>query len=147
MNIHDILRPAPRSRHVRAVRLPLVTLAAVAAITGCTPREAIVESEPGRAAPAPSGGQQMLATLSSDLRMLAAAQEAFMADNGFYAARVSDLGFSASPGVRVNIIQGDRTGWSAVAASTSTDDECAMYEGDIRSPRNYLSAPGRVMCR
>jgi len=147
MSIHDILRSAPRSRHVRAARLPLVALAAVAVCAGCAPREAIVESEPGRAAPTPSGGEAVLTTLQSDLRMLAGAQEEFMSDNGYYAGRTSDLGFAASPGVRLNIIQGDRNGWSAVAASTSTDDECAMYAGDIRSPRGYLTGPGRVMCR
>lgn len=151
MSIHDILRSAPRSRHPRGVRLPriaLVALVAVAALTGCAQREAIVESEPGRgAAPAPAGDEEVQATLRSDLRMLADDQEEFRADNGYYAARVSDLGFTASAGVRLSIIQGDRNGWSAVAASTATDDECGMYTGNIRSPRGYLTSPGTAMCR
>lgn len=151
MSIHDILRSVPRSRHPRGVRTPriaLVGLVAVAALAGCAPREAIVESEPGRgAAPAPAGDEEVQATLRADLRMLADAQEDFRADNGYYAARTSDLGFTASTGVRLSIIQGDRNGWSAVAASTTTDDECGMYAGDIRSPRGYLTSAGTAMCR
>lgn len=151
MSIHDILRSTPRSRHPRRARFPgvtLVALFAVAAFTGCAPREAVVESEPGRgAAPAPAGDEQVQATLSSDLRRVADAQEDFLADNGYYATRASDLGFTASSGVRLSIIQGDRNGWSAIAASTTTDDECGMYAGDVRSPRGYLTAPGRAMCR
>jgi hypothetical protein len=34
-----------------------------------------------------------------------------------------------------------------VASSTTTDDECGMYQGDIRSPRGYLTSPGAVACR
>ncbi|HSM09758.1 MAG TPA: hypothetical protein VLA33_12195 [Gemmatimonadota bacterium] len=151
MSIHDILRSAPRSRHPRGARtsrIALVGLVAVAALAGCAPRQAIVESEPGRgAAPAPAGDEEVQATLRADLRMLADAQEDFRADNGYYAARTSDLGFTATTGVRLSIIQGDRNGWSAVAASTTTDDECAMYAGDIRSPRGYLTSPGTAMCR
>lgn len=152
MSIHDILRSRPRSRHPRGGRFPgapvLVVLVAVAALTGCAPREAIVESEPGRgAAPAPAGDEQVQTTLRSELRRLAGAQDQFMDDNGHYAARTSDVGFTASSGVRLSIIQGDRNGWSAVAASTATDDECGMYVGDIRSPRSYLTSPGTAMCR
>ena len=77
--------------------------------------------------------------------MLAGEQEAFMADNGYYAARLTDLGVTASSGVRLSIIQGDRNGWSATA--TSGDAECAMYVGDVRSPRGYLTEPGQVACR
>jgi len=151
MNIHHILRFAPRSRHPRGIGVPrvaLVGLVTVAVLGGCAPREAIVESEPGRGAtPAPAGDEQVQATLRSDLRRLAEAQEEFIADNGHYAARASDLGVTASGGVRLSIIQGDRNGWSAVAASTATDDECGMYAGDVRSPRGYLTSPGRAMCR
>lgn len=151
MSIHDILRASPRSRHPHGVRFPgvaLVALVAVAAFSGCAPREATVESEPGRGAvPAPAGDEEVQATLRADLRMLGDAQDEFRADNGFYAARTSDLGFTASAGVRLDIIQGDRNGWSAIAASTATDYECGMYAGDVRSPRGYLTSPGRAMCR
>ena len=141
MSIQHILRAKPPTRHV------CVLVAAVLVLAGCAPRQAIVESEPGRGTPTTSGGEDVPTTLRSDLRLLAGAQEEYLADNGYYAARATDLGFTASPGVRVSIIQGDRNGWSAVAASTSTDDECAMYAGDVRSPRGYLTSPGQAMCR
>lgn len=153
MSIHDILRVSPQSRHPRGVRFPrialvaLVAVVAVAALTGCASREAVVESEPGRNAPAPAGDEQVQNLLRSDLEMLADAQEEFRADNGYYAARTSDLGFTASARVRLDIIQGDRNGWSAVAASTATDDECGMYAGEVRSPRGYLTSPDTAMCR
>lgn len=141
MSIQHILHAKPPTRHV------CVLVAAVLALAGCAPRQAIVESEPGPGTPTTSGGEDVLTALRSDLRLLAGAQEEYLADNGYYAARATDLGFTASPGVRVSIIQGDRNGWSAVAASTSTDDECAMYAGDVRSPRGYLTSPGQAMCR
>lgn len=139
MSIRHILRRIPHGRH--AVVLAAGVLVAAA---GCAPRQAVVESEPGRAAPSASD-EETLATLRSDLRMLAGEQEEYAGENGYYAARLSDLGFTASPGVRISIIQGDRSGWSATASSG--DAECATYAGDVRSPRAYLTEPGRIACR
>lgn len=141
-----------RARPPRHDRRPGTALAAVApsfaaalgalvALASCAPRQAIVESEPGGRAPAAAGE----ATLRSDLLRLASAQEDYEADNGRYATHAADLGFTASTGVRVDIIQGDRNGWSAVASSGEA--ECAMYEGGIRSPRGYLTEAATVMCR
>lgn len=145
MSIRHILSRPPRRRQVgRGTAVALAALGALAASAACAPRQAIVESEPGRAAPAPAS-QETLATLRSDLGSLAAAQEAYEADHGHYAARTADLGFTASSGVRVSIIQGDRNGWSATA--TSGDAECAVYVGDVRSPRGYLTRPGEIACR
>jgi hypothetical protein len=116
-------------------------LGSLVALSACAPRQAIVESEPGRGTPTAAGE----ATLRSDLLRLASAQEDYETANGYYAARATDLGFTASAGVRIDVIQGDRNGWSAVASSG--DAECGMYEGDIRSPRGYLTEAGTVMCR
>lgn len=121
-----------------------LTVGVLVVAAACAPRQAVVESEPGRATPEPAD-EQVLATLRSDLRMLAGEQEEFAAENGYYAARLVDLGFTPSSGVRLSIIQGDRNGWSATAASG--DAECAMYAGDVRSPRGYLTEQGRVACR
>ena len=148
MSIRHIVHRRPPSRHERPPRRAVAPvfaalLGSLAALPACAPRQAIVESEPGRSTPTAAGE----ATLRSDLLRLASAQEDYEADNGYYAARATDLAFTASSGVRVDIIQGDRNGWSAVAASTATDDECGMYTGDIRSPRGYLTSPGTAMCR
>lgn len=146
VSIRHIVHRRHPSRHGRAPRRAVapvlaVLLGSLVVLPACAPRQAIVESEPGRGTPTAAGE----ATLRSDLLRLASAQEDYEADNGYYAARVTDLGFTASSGARVDIIQGDRDGWSAVAASG--DAECGMYEGGIRSPRGYLTEAGTVMCR
>lgn len=118
----------------------------VATLAACAPRQAIVESEPNPGAPT-ADGTDVVTTLRADLREIANAQEAFRAERGYYAARASDLEFTASPGVRVDVIQGDRAGWSAVASSTASDAECGMYQGEVRSPRGYLTESGVIGCR
>ena len=138
MSIVDILRTTARPRHLAC------TLAVVAVAAACSPRQARVESEPnpGAAAATPSAGEEALRV---DLRRLADAQERYVADNGYYASRPGDLGFTSSANIRVSIIQGDRNGWSAVAGSG--DDECGIFHGEVRSPRGYLTQPGQVACR
>lgn len=124
----------------------LAASVSLATLAACAPRQAIVESEPNSGAPT-ADGTDVLTTLRADLRDLADAQEAFRAERGYYAARTSDLAFSASPGVRIDVIQGDRAGWSAVASSRVGDAECGMYQGAVRSPRGYLTESGVIGCR
>ena len=124
----------------RTSAIGALALALAVAVSACAPREAIVESEPNPGVVSAGTG-----ALRADLDRLAAAQASYRADNRFYATRAADLGFTASSGVRVDIIQGDRSGWSATASSG--DAECAMYEGDVRSPRGYLTEAGRAACR
>lgn len=141
MSFRHIVHRRRSSRHGRPTVAPLPLAAAALLAAACAPRQAIVESEPGRAASAGAGQE----VLRSDLRRLADAQETYRAANGYYAVRTGDLRFTASAGVRVDILQGDRGGWSAVAASG--DAECGMYQGAVRPPRAYLSESGRVACR
>ena len=147
MNIRQTHHRTGRTPAARALRFPVIALLALGAFVGCAPRQAIVESDPNAGAPTTGGGGDVLTTLRADLRELADAQESFRADRGYYAARTSDLVFTASPGVRVDVIQGDRAGWSAVASSTSSDAECGMYQGEVRSPRSYLTDSGVIGCR
>lgn len=146
MRTRQTVHPAGRDRQARAPRLALIALLAAGAFVGCAPRQAIVESERNPGAPT-AGGSDLLTTLRVDLRDLADAQETFRAERGYYAARASDLAFTASPGVRVDVIQGDRAGWSGVASSASGDAECGMYQGEVRSPRSYLTESGVIGCR
>ena len=147
VSILHIVHPGRSPRHARGararrrVRALVAVVTAVALPTACAPRQAIIESEPGRGGQIAAGQE----ALRADLSRLASAQEEYEADNGFYAARTADLGFTASSGVRVDIIQGDRNGWSAVASSG--EQECGLYEGDIRAPRSYLTDSGQVACR
>ena len=118
-----------------------LALGLVALGLGCGPRQAIVTSEPNPAARAGVGNE----ALTADLQRLREAQAEYRRDNGYYASSSSGLGFSSASGVRIDIIQGDRAGWSATA--TSGDFECALYEGEVRSPRGYLTEAGRIGCR
>lgn len=143
MSIPDILRNVRRFGHASRAGAPgALVLGAFLALSACAPRQAVVESEPGRPGPAASVGE---AALGADLERLAAAQAEYEEERGYYAARTSALDFTASSGVRVDVIQGDRGGWSAVASSGG--DECALYVGDVRSPRAYVTRAGVVECR
>ncbi len=144
-SLHSDLHRAPSAG--AALRVGWLTAClAVAALAACAPRQAIVESEPNPGAPT-AGAADVETTLRADLRNLADAQEEFRAERGYYAGRANDLAFTASPGVRVDVIQGDRAGWSAVASSAASDAECAMYQGEVRSPRGYLTESGVIDCR
>lgn len=117
-----------------------VALAALAA-SGCGARQARVESEPNPGARSGVGNN----VLTGDLGRVRDAQAAYWRSHERYAGQMSDLAFTPSTGVRVDLIQGDRNGWSAIA--TSGDFECGMYEGSVRSPRAYLTETGTVKCR
>ncbi len=117
----------------------LIACLALAAAT-CS-RQAVVGSSPG----APGSGGSVEATLRTDLGSLHAAEERYFAANARYTNRLNQLDFAASPGVDVSIIQGDRRGYSAIA--TGGDRECAVFGGEARPPRGYVSQPGRVSCR
>lgn len=126
-------------RHT-AVPVLFVALATLAG-SACGARQARVESEPNPGARSGVGNN----VLTSDLGRVREAQAEYWRRNERYAGQMSDLGYTPSSSVRVDLIQGDRSGWSAVA--TSGDYECATFEGTVRSPRSYLTEAGVVGCR
>lgn len=126
---------------VHLSRMQRLAIVFVAVGLGCGPRQAVVTSDPNPAARTGVGNDVLMA----ELVRLQEAQAAFRRDNGYYASTASALGFAPVSGVRVDMLQGDRSGWSATAASG--DFECAMYEGQVRSPRGYLTTAGNVACR
>jgi type IV pilus assembly protein PilA len=69
-----------------------------------------------------------LATMKSDLRNLATAQEAYASDNnGVYATSVAEANFTPSSGVDITM-QNSGVGWGAVATySPATDKQCAIF--------------------
>jgi hypothetical protein len=107
-------------------------------MTGCA-RQAVVGSS------GTPGGDASEATLRSDLDALDAAEGRFNAANDRYTNQLGELEFSPSPGVEVSIVQGDRRGYSAIAATD--DSECAVFGGEARPPRSYVTQPGLVGCR
>ncbi len=116
-------------------------IACVALLAAACSRQAVVGSSPGT----PGTGGSMEATLRTDLGSLHAAEERYFAANARYTNRLVEPDFAASPGVDVSIIQGDRRGYSAIA--TGDGRECAVFGGEARPPRGYVSQPGRVGCR
>ncbi len=136
-----------RNRMGRAVAL--AALLVVATATGCAKREVYVGTDSGPAATTGGGGGGGAGasnqSLVSELERLSVAQRAFFDENDYYAGSLDALGFSPASGVRVDVIQGDALGFSAIARSG--DNECAIYHGEVRSPRSYLSAPDVPACR
>ena len=85
------------------------------------------------------------ASLESELSRLIVAQKAYYEENGYYSGDLESLGFTAGSGVRIDVLQGDSDGFSAIARSG--DAECAVFSGDVRAPRGYVSIPDRPACR
>jgi hypothetical protein len=107
-------------------------------LAGCA-RQAVVGS------PGTPGGDASEATLRSNLADLHEAEQRFNETNGRYTNQLGDLEFSPAPGIEVSIVQGDRRGYSAIAAAG--DSECAVFGGEARPPRSYVAQPGLVGCR
>jgi prepilin-type N-terminal cleavage/methylation domain-containing protein len=92
-------------------------------------------------------GKAYSATLKSDLRNLATAQEAYYYDNATYAANLSDLNIIPSTGVTMNIAESTAAGWSATATHTqSTPTTCAVFFGAAAAVAP-ATAEGRVTCQ
>ncbi len=116
----------------------LTTVCCGILLSGCS-RQAVVGS------PGTPGGDASESTLRSDLDALQVAEQVYFADNGRYTNQLGELEFYPSPGVEVSIVQGDRRGYSAIAATG--DSECAVFGGEARPPRSYVTQPGLVGCR
>lgn len=87
-----------------------------------------------------------VATMESDLRYLALAQEEYYSEFDGYANAIAVLDYHASPGVAI-ALQVDAMGWSAVAthAQRSSDRTfCAIFYGDVPPvfPATLEGAPG-----
>lgn len=136
----------------KATRLTTLIAAGVVAVgvSACaSSREVVVGTDPGGSgtsgATQPTGGAVPTASLESELYRLVTAQKAYFEANDYYAADLGSLDFTPGSGVRIDLIQGDSDGFSAIAKSG--DEECAVYVGDIRSPRGYVSSQEVPACR
>jgi hypothetical protein len=107
--IHETVKAHPVDRFCRIVFGGL--LFGGLALAGCA-RQAVVGS------PGTPGADASEATLRSEQR--------FNAANGRYTNQLGELEFSPSPGVEVSLVQGDRRGYSAIAA---TGDSAAGVGG------------------
>jgi len=73
--------------------------------------------------------------MKSDLRNLAAAEEAYFADYlNYTSSTAAPLDYNASQGVTVAIGAATGQGWAATAAHTGTSTTCALYYGNASAP-------------
>jgi hypothetical protein len=124
------------------------TLVALGSLGCASSREVVVGTDPGgsgTASPPTSGASVGNASLESELSRLIVSQGAYFEENGYYAGDLGSLDFTPGSGVRIDILQGDSDGFSAIAKSG--DAECAVFSGDVRAPRGYVSIPDRPACR
>jgi prepilin-type N-terminal cleavage/methylation domain-containing protein len=70
-----------------------------------------------------------LASMVSDLRNLAAAQEEYWNATKRYSADTSAIDLTLSPGVSITLESADSTGWSARATHSAGPTICAIFYG------------------
>ena len=86
-----------------------------------------------------------VASMKSDLRNVAAAQEAYFSDNQTYASDINQLAFGASTDVTVTV-SGTPVGWAGSASHPAADGRtCALFYGTI-PPEAPAVASGIVKC-
>jgi type IV pilus assembly protein PilA len=77
-------------------------------------------------------GKAYIATMKSDLKNLASAQESYYYDHSVYyngAVPNAALAFSPTSNVAVTIVSGDVSGWSATSNYAGIANTCAIYVG------------------
>ena len=70
-----------------------------------------------------------LASMKSDLRNLATAEESYFADNQTYSNSKTAMNFSESAGVTVTVTAAGGTGWAANAKHSATTKTCQIGFG------------------
>jgi type IV pilus assembly protein PilA len=86
-----------------------------------------------------------VSAMKSDLRNLAAAEEAYFADWLTYATTTANLDYNQSQGVTVTVGAASGTGWRASSTHTGTDTDCEIYYGEV-SGMSTATAEGVVAC-
>ncbi len=92
-----------------------------------------------------------VSAMKSDLRNMAAAQEAYFADWLTYTGTIGNLDYNPSQGVGVNISAASGpTGWEATAThsgvATTTQDVCEIYYGSVPGTLGTALLEGVVQC-
>jgi prepilin-type N-terminal cleavage/methylation domain-containing protein len=88
-----------------------------------------------------------MATLKSDLRNLASAQESYYNDNQAYTADLAALtAFRPSTGAVITINEATTGGWSATAKHPNSLRDCYVYVGNA-APVGAATQEGQVACQ
>ena len=91
-------------------------------------------------------GKSYTASIKSDLRNVATAQEAYFYENSTYATATSQLNLRASPGVTIDIVGATASGWSATAWHVAASPiECGLFMGN-QSPVSGATVEGVIGC-
>ena len=93
-------------------------------------------------------GKALAASIKSDLRNLATAQEAYFYENSLYATSTSQLNIRTSGGVQLDIISGGTAaGWSATAWHPAASPlECGLFIGNSTPPLPSATVEGVIGC-
>lgn len=76
-------------------------------------------------------GKSYTASIKSDLRNVATAQEAYFYENSTYSNTRTNLSLNPSPGVTITIVSATASGWSATAwHQAASPIECGLYMGN-----------------
>jgi len=87
------------------------------------------------------------ATMISDLRNLAAAQEIYYREHQTYTDDLSLLTITPSAKSRITISEAARTGWAAWAEIERTTERCELHVGSTASsPLGLTEDPERIVC-
>jgi prepilin-type N-terminal cleavage/methylation domain-containing protein len=92
-------------------------------------------------------GKAYAASMRSDLRNLATAEEGYYFSHEVYSQDLTALGFQPSTGVVVTFVEATANGWSAKTThQLSSPLTCAMFVGGASSVAPAVSA-GSIMCK
>ena len=82
-------------------------------------------------------GKAYIATMKSDLKNLASAQESYYYDYSVYyngAVPNASLLFSPTLNVTITMVSGDVSGWSATSSYAGIANTCAIFIGTAAAP-------------
>lgn len=132
-----------RWRYVSPCRrgFTLLELVIVMTITGLLASMAVTQLSGTR-------DRSFTATMRSDLRSLALAQESHFYDSKIYGADIPTLErryFAASSGVTLAVNEATLVGWSATASHANTAVRCYIYVG-FAAPVGAATREGEVSC-
>ena len=92
-------------------------------------------------------GKANAASLRSDLRNLATAEEAYYYDNGSYTANIAAMNASLTSGVTVTFGVANGVGWSAVVTHPlAYPIQCGMFMGNV-APMAPATTEGLLVCQ
>ena len=92
-------------------------------------------------------GKAAAASMKSDLRNIAAAEEAYYSQNHVYTTDLSLLFFDPSPGVTVTFGTTNSLGWTARTDHPNANPlTCAMFAGSV-TPMTPATAEGTIACQ